>query len=132
MLNQFGELFSTGLLALISRLLGGPSRLEAGLSRSLGGQTGVDKVAACLAGHFFESVPPNPLGLVPLGPGLSLRRSQPGGSRLLGTCLPDLNGQRDRKADEDEDDNFTTLCYINTSFSLKVNQKKGAEGCPFT
>ena len=28
-------------------------------------------------------------------------------------------------------DNFTTLCYINTSFSLKVKPNKRAEGCPF-
>ena len=28
-------------------------------------------------------------------------------------------------------DNFTTLCYINNSFSLKVKPNKGAEGCPF-
>lgn len=103
MLNQFGELFQRALLALSAGHLGGPSRLEAGLSRRFGGQAGGNKIT-CLAGRFFESAPPDILGLGPLGPGLSLRRSQPGGSRLLGTSLPDLNGQGEHEADKDEDD----------------------------
>ena len=92
MLNQFGELFSGGLLALSTLLFQGGSGGLVGPNRRLGGQTGGDEIAACRFGSRLEDALPNALG-----PGL-----RPGGSRLP-VALPGLNGQGDDEGDDDED-----------------------------
>lgn len=118
MLNQFGELFSAGLLALEAalsilsdrrggglsgQLLGGMGRLKIRLCCRIRMLAGNDKIARLLA-NDLESGLPEIFSLGRQRLSLTSRTGQPRGSRLLGTGLSDLDSQVGQGGDEGDDD----------------------------